>query len=79
MEEGEYVEVKGEDWRSSYNHQRRPDPTLRSRNVIPREKLAVKGNRYFTTDTSTTTLDTQIKDQRKSTEPAVKKFLPKWQ
>lgn len=79
MDGGEYVEVKGEAWRSTYNHQRRPDPTLRTRNVLPTNRLTVKTSRYFTTDKSTKQLDSVIQaEEVGEPEPSkAKKYLSK--
>jgi hypothetical protein len=51
-EDGYYVEDHRPRWRSSFNHQKLPDPEARTAKVIPKHRLVTKKGRYFTTDTS---------------------------
>ena len=79
MEGGEYVEITGQQWRSTYSHQRRPDPQLRTKSVLPMNRLASKTSRYFTTDTSTKQRESVIQeDDAEQPEPVkVKKYVSK--
>lgn len=58
-----YVENTDKVWTTKYNHQKRPDPQYRTKNVIPKDKLITKQNRTFTTDTSQANLNAHIVKQ----------------
>lgn len=71
MDEGEYEEVKGEFWHSTFNKQKRPDTREKVKKQMTKFKPLTRGNRYFSTDVSESKLKSEINHQN-DPPPAIK-------